>query len=150
LFSAATQVGGIIANASEAHTKALHTYGDALGICFQIVDDLLDYDGSDATGKNVGDDFREGKLTLPLIKAIAKANAHEREFWRRVIEKGHQESGDFETAQELMETHGAMENARTDAIGWAAKARSALQELPPHEIRTMLHDIADYVVARIR
>ena len=75
LFSAATEVGGEIAGATAAHTKALYQYGDALGICFQIVDDLLDYQGSDATGKNIGDDFRECKLTLPLIKAVAKADA---------------------------------------------------------------------------
>ncbi|MEE9428598.1 MAG: polyprenyl synthetase family protein, partial [Paracoccaceae bacterium] len=78
LFSAATEVGGVIAGADKAQVKALFTYGDALGICFQIVDDLLDYEGTGATGKDIGDDFRECKLTLPLIKAVAKADANER------------------------------------------------------------------------
>ncbi|MFT6105659.1 MAG: octaprenyl-diphosphate synthase, partial [Paracoccaceae bacterium] len=75
LFAAATEVGGIIANAPARQVEALRVYGDALGISFQIVDDLLDYGGdAEATGKNIGDDFRERKLTLPLIKAIAKAD----------------------------------------------------------------------------
>lgn len=81
LFSAAMEVGGVIADADAATVKALFDYGDALGVAFQIVDDLLDYQGqSEATGKNIGDDFRERKLTLPVIKAVAKASADERAF----------------------------------------------------------------------
>ncbi|MEM8576875.1 MAG: polyprenyl synthetase family protein, partial [Pseudomonadota bacterium] len=92
LFSAATEVGGVIAGAPEGQVRALFEYGDALGIAFQIVDDLLDYQGqSTATGKNVGDDFRERKLTLPVIKAVAQADAEERAFWVRTIEKGQQD-----------------------------------------------------------
>src|SRR6056297_3070484 len=94
LFSAATEVGGVIAGADDTVTRALYDYGDALGIAFQIADDLLDFQGnSSVTGKNVGDDFRERKLTLPLIKAIAGADAEERAFWQRTIEKGRQEEG---------------------------------------------------------
>ncbi|QTN36656.1 polyprenyl synthetase family protein [Cognatishimia activa] len=150
LFSAATEVGGVIAGADEAHVKALFDYGDALGIAFQIVDDLLDYQGDTAaTGKNVGDDFRERKLTLPLIKAIAKADAEERAFWVRTIEKGKQEDGDLETALELLNRHGALEDTRQDALKWAQDAKNALADLPQHEIKTLLIDLADYVVARI-
>lgn len=149
LFSAATQVGGVISGADEKKCSALYDYGDALGICFQIVDDLLDYQGSDAIGKNIGDDFRERKLTLPVIKAIAKADAKERAFWERVIEKGRQEDGDLDTALELLRKHGALDEARADALDWADKAKAALKNLPDHEIREMLRDIADYVVARI-
>ena len=150
LFSAATEVGGVIAGAPESHVKALFDYGDALGIAFQIVDDLLDYQGeSAATGKNVGDDFRERKLTLPVIKAVALADAEERAFWSRTIEKGRQEDGDLEHALRLLDRHGALEATRADAIGWAKKAKHSLEALPDHEIRTMLHDLADYVVSRI-
>ena len=79
LFSAATEAGAVIAGGSDAQVRALFTYGDALGVAFQIVDDLLDYGGSAAAiGKNVGDDFRERKLTLPVIKAVALADAEER------------------------------------------------------------------------
>ena len=150
LFSAATEAGAEIAGAAADQVQALYTYGDALGIAFQIVDDLLDYAGSDAAiGKNVGDDFRERKLTLPVIKAIAKADATERAFWVRVIEKGHQADGDLAQAQAIMARHGAMEDARAEALAWAAKAQAALAVLPDHALRGMLHDLAGYVVARI-
>ncbi len=149
LFSAATEVGGVIAGASEAQVRALFDYGDALGVSFQIVDDLLDFTGGDAIGKNIGDDFRERKLTLPLIKAVAKADAEERAFWTRTIEKGRQQDGDLDHALALMHRHGALEDTRADAMVWAGKAKAALEALPDDPIRDMLHDIADYVVARI-
>jgi octaprenyl-diphosphate synthase len=150
LFSAATEVGGVIAGASEAEVKALYTYGDALGVAFQIVDDLLDYGGSDASiGKNTGDDFRERKVTLPVIKAVAKATVEERAFWVRVIEAGDQRDGDLAQAQAIMERHGAMAAARADALAWAAKAQAALTGLPDHPLRQVLDDLATYVVARI-
>ncbi|MDC0739077.1 polyprenyl synthetase family protein [Cognatishimia sp. SS12] len=150
LFSAATEVGGVIAGADETLVKALFDYGDALGISFQIVDDLLDYQGdSKATGKNVGDDFRERKLTLPVIKAVAKANADERAFWQRTIEKGKQVDGDLEHALTLLNTHGTLAETRQDALAWAEKAKTALAPLPEHEIKSLLIDLADYVVARV-
>lgn len=150
LFSAATEVGGVVAEAPEEQVQALFTYGDALGIAFQIADDLLDYGGSAATtGKNVGDDFRERKLTLPLIKAVAKGSAEERAFWSRVIEKGDQRDGDLEHALALLDRHGAMAETRAEAQGWAMRAKEALEAVPPHPIRDMLRDLADYVVARI-
>lgn len=150
LFSAATEVGGVIADAPEDHVKALFDYGDALGIAFQIVDDLLDYRGATgATGKNIGDDFRERKLTLPVIKAVAKADAHERAFWRRTIEKGQQAEGDLDRALALMDAHGTLDATQTDALAWAEQAKAALDPLPEHEIKTILRDIADYVVSRI-
>ncbi|KIC11856.1 farnesyltranstransferase [Leisingera sp. ANG-M1] len=150
LFSAATEVGGVIAGAPEEQVKALFAYGDALGIAFQIADDLLDYQGdSKATGKNVGDDFRERKLTLPVIKAVAQATEEERAFWMRTIEKGKQEDGDLDQALALMAKYKTLEATREDAYGWAAKARDALDALPDHEIRSMLRDLADYVVARL-
>ena len=150
LFSAATEVGGIIASASEAQVQALFTYGDALGVAFQIVDDLLDYGGTDADiGKNTGDDFRERKVTLPVIRAVANATAEERAFWVRVIEKGDQQPGDLDHARTIMAGHGAMESAKAEALTWAAKARAALGALPDHPLRAMLDDLAGYVVARI-
>lgn len=150
LFAAACEVGGVIAEAPEAQVEALRCFGDALGISFQIADDLLDYDGdSRATGKNVGDDFRERKLTLPVIKAVARADARERAFWSRVIEAGRQEEGDLAQALELMRQHGALEAARADALAWSARARDALRALPGGPLREMLDDLATYVVARV-
>lgn len=150
LFSAATEVGGVVAGADKARVQALFDYGDALGIAFQIVDDLLDYQGqSSATGKNVGDDFRERKLTLPVIKAVALADAEERAFWSRTIEKGQQDDGDLDHALDLLHRHGALEATKHDAISWADKAKAALADLPAHPLRDMLIDLADYVVERI-
>ena len=150
LFSAATEAGGVIAGAPEDHVQALFTYGDALGVAFQIVDDLLDYAGSSAgIGKNTGDDFRERKVTLPLIKAIAQADEVERRFWVRVIEQGQQGDGDLAEAMRILQKHGAMEAAKADARVWAETARSALVVLPDHPLRQMLSDLADYVVARV-
>ena len=150
LFSAATQVGGVIAGAPEDQIEALFDYGDALGMAFQIVDDLLDYQGeAKQTGKNVGDDFRERKLTLPVIKAVAKADAGERAFWTRTIEKGQQGDGDLEEALALLAKHGTLEETREDALDWVGKAKRRLETLPAHEIRDMLIDLADFVVDRV-
>ena len=150
LFAAATEVGGVVAGVSDDLVDALHAYGDAIGIAFQIVDDLLDYGGVDAQiGKNTGDDFRERKLTLPVIKAVAKATDEERAFWVRVIEKGDQRDGDLAEAHAIMTRHGAMEAARLDALHWVEVARQSLHKLPEHPLREMLHDLADFVVERI-
>ena len=150
MFSAATEVGGVIAGASEEQVKALFAYGDSLGIAFQIADDLLDYQGdSKATGKNVGDDFRERKLTLPVIKAVAQSTPEERAFWERAIEKGRQQDGDLDQALGLMNKYATLEETRQDALGWANKAKASLEVLPDHEIRSLLRELADYVVSRL-
>ena len=150
LFSAATEVGAVIAGAAPPQVQALYDYGDALGIAFQIVDDILDYSGAAETiGKNVGDDFRERKLTLPVIKAMAQADAAERDFWQRTIEKGDQQDGDLDQALAILARHGAIDAARADALAWAANARQSLDLLPEGEIRQLLAELADFVVARV-
>lgn len=150
LFSAATEAGGVIAGAAEPVVKALFDYGDALGIAFQIADDLLDYGGSTAAiGKNVGDDFRERKVTLPVIKAVAAATPEARAFWVRAIEKGDQREGDLDKALTLLRETGALDAARAEAFAWAARARAALSGVPDHPLRLILSDLADYVVSRL-
>lgn len=150
LFSAATEVGGVIADMPDAQVRALFTYGDALGISFQIVDDLLDYGAAGADiGKNIGDDFRERKLTLPVIRAVAVATPEERAFWERVIERGDQRDGDLAHAMALMHRHGTLDATRAEAMVWADRAKAALTTLPAHPLRDMLSDLSDYVVARL-
>ena len=149
LFSAAMEVGGVIADADEAQVRALYDYGDALGIAFQIVDDLLDWQGGAEIGKNTGDDLREGKMTLPVIRAVSAADAKERAFWERVIVKGKVDEGDQARALSLLEAHGTLASTRADALDWAARAKASLEVLPPHDLRDMLTELADYVVARI-
>ena len=149
LFAAATQVGGVIAGTDPATESALFAYGDALGVAFQIADDLLDYSGTAAIGKNTGDDFREGKLTLPVIRAIAAASPEERTFWARTVGRGRVEGGDLDHALTLLARHGTLASTRLTALDWADRARTALAPLPPRPLRDMLTDLADYVVARI-
>ena len=150
LFAAATEVGGVIAGASEAEVAALFAYGDALGIAFQIADDLLDYGGASAAlGKNVVDDFRERKMSLPVIRAVAAATPDERAFWQRTIGKGEQREGDLAEALRLMARHGSLASTRDTALAHAAEARAALEALPSGPIRSELDALADFVVARI-
>ena len=150
LFAAACEVGGEVADAPQDQIDALHAYGDALGISFQIVDDLLDYGGASASlGKNTGDDFRERKLTMPVILAIAKAETMERAFWVRTIEKGKQEDGDLEHAMKLMAKYGTLEETRLKALDWANTAKAALAPIPESELRSLLEELADFVVSRI-
>ncbi len=150
LFAAATEVGGVVAGASDAHVASLRAYGDALGISFQIADDLLDYGGLTASlGKNVGDDFRERKMSLPVIRALAGADDEERTFWRRTIEKGDQRPGDLETAIAVMTRRGSLESTRSTAYAIAAEARMSLDSLPDVPLRAQLAELADFVVARL-
>ena len=151
LFSAATQVGAVISEADAKITNALYNYGDALGIAFQIVDDLLDVEGdSKLTGKNNGDDFRERKLTLPFIKAISSCDANEREFWKRTIEKGEQTSEDFNIALDLMNKYGAIKKTRSNALKWGKIAKESLEAVPDNSIKLILINLADYVVDRVK
>jgi octaprenyl-diphosphate synthase len=149
LFAAACEVGAEIAGAEAATVAALRAYGDALGIAFQMADDLLDYGGTEALGKNLGDDFRERKVTLPVIRAVAAADAEERGFWVRVIEKGDQRDGDLAQALALMARHGALASSRGTALDWGAKARAALAPRPATDSTDGRSDRAGFVVARI-
>lgn len=150
LFSAATEVGGVIAGATDAQVHALHDYGDALGIAFQIVDDVLDYGGASAViGKNTGDDFRERKLTLPVIHAVSRASAEERAFWVRVIEKGDQRDGDLEQAMVILAMHGSIDYARDTALAWSRRAQTALHNLPETDLCKTLSELAEFIVERV-
>ncbi len=150
LFAAACEVGGVIAGRPQPEVDALRRYGDALGIAFQIADDLLDYRGdARTTGKQVGDDFRDRKLTLPVILALAAADEREQAFWRRTFEAGDQREGDLEQALDTMLGHGTLDATEAEARAWAATARAAMHELPDHPLRRPLIDLADYVVSRL-
>ncbi|MFS4437079.1 polyprenyl synthetase family protein [Paracoccaceae bacterium GXU_MW_L88] len=150
LFAAACEVGGVIAEQPDEVNAALHAYGDALGIAFQMVDDVLDYGGvSQTLGKNTGDDFRERKLTLPVIRAIAAGDDTERAFWKRTIEKGDQQDADLDEAQRLLAKHGTLESTRQTALDYAARAKAALDPLPASEMRDLLQELPDFVVSRV-
>ena len=150
LFSAATEVGAVISNVEDKEADALANFGKALGISFQITDDLLDYVGSEEVlGKNIGDDFKEGKVTLPLIKAISKSSKEEKRFWEEVINKGMQKSSDLEHALLLMRQHNVFDETRSEAIKWSKKARNYLDIFPESKTKVILQELTYFVVERI-
>ena len=150
LFAAATEVGAVISNVEDKEADALANFGKALGISFQITDDLLDYVGSEEVlGKNIGDDFKEGKVTLPLIKAISKSSKEEKRFWKEVINKGMQKSSDLEHALLLMRQHNVFDETRSEAIKWSKKARNYLDIFPESKTKVILQELTYFVVERI-
>jgi octaprenyl-diphosphate synthase len=150
LFEAATRSGAIVAGADPATVAAMAAYGDALGVAFQIVDDLLDYGGTAAViGKETGDDFREGKATLPVLIAHARGDATEKAFWTRVIERQRQEAGDLEEALALMARRDALIETANRAKAYADHAVDALDVVPPSPLRDAMAGLADYVVSRV-
>jgi octaprenyl-diphosphate synthase len=149
LFAAAAEVGAIVAGRNNAEREALESYGRNLGIAFQLVDDALDYSGKQAQlGKSVGDDFREGKITLPVVLSYRRGDDAEREFWKRVMEQGEQRDGDLEHAFKLMNQHNAIEDTIERARHYGAIARDALEIFPDSEHKSALVDAIGFSVAR--
>ena len=149
LFAAAAEAGAVSAQADEDAAAALRAYGLNLGLAFQLVDDALDYGGETATlGKNAGDDFREGKATLPLLLAIQRTGDAEGAFWTRAVGRREQEEGDFARARELILESGAL-TATLDLAGdYAGKAKAALSRFPVGPWRSALDALADFAVSR--
>ena len=149
LFAAASEVGGVIAQRPAAQTAALAQFGMDLGMAFQLVDDALDYAADEAElGKTVGDDFREGKLTYPVLLAIAGADALELEFWTRTIGEGEQSETDLATALAFMQRHNATQRSIARADAFVESACAALAAFPESPMRTALEDVARYTTAR--
>src|SRR5262249_61121649 len=127
LFSAASEVGALLGHQPKAEIAACRGYGLNLGIAFQLIDDALDYRGTSAKlGKNVGDDFREGKITLPVVLAFRRGGESERAFWRRTLEEGEATDADLEHAISLMTRHRALEDTVKRARHYGAIAPAPL------------------------
>jgi octaprenyl-diphosphate synthase len=151
LFAAACQLGAVVAERPLAEEQALSDYGMHIGIAFQLVDDALDYAADQAKlGKTVGDDFREGKITLPILVAYAAGDEAERVFWRRTVEDSEQTEADLAHAMDLMARHGAIQATLDRAAGSAAAAKASLAVFPDCPIKTCLLGVADYTVSRAR
>lgn len=149
LFAAAAEAGAVSAGASEEQTRAMRSYGMNLGLAFQLSDDALDYGGTtEALGKNAGDDFREGKATLPLLLAIAATGAQEAAFWERTIGRREQDDADFLRARELIKVTGAGQATLDMAHDFAAEAKDALSCMPAGDWRLALEELADFAVTR--
>jgi octaprenyl-diphosphate synthase len=151
LFSAACEVGAVVADRPRPEAAALAKFGLNLGIAFQLVDDALDY-AADQTvlGKTVGDDFREGKITLPVLLAYRAGDAADQGFWRRTIESSEQKEEDLDRALRLIERSNAIGLTLERARGFAAIAKAALNCFPEGALRRALVAVTDYTVSRVR
>jgi octaprenyl-diphosphate synthase len=149
LFAAATEVGAAIAERPAHEQAALERYGRNLGIAFQLVDDALDYAGDSARlGKSTGDDFREGKITLPVILCLGRGGEEERKFWQRTLSEGRIEAGDLDHALRLMRRHRAIEVTFDRARQFGSHARDALAEVPPGPSTRALYEVIDFCIGR--
>jgi octaprenyl-diphosphate synthase len=149
LFAAASEVGPILAKRSKAQIAACRSYGANLGIAFQLIDDALDYGGTSAKlGKNIGDDFREGKITLPVVLSFRRGTEVERAFWKRTLEQGDIVDADLETAIATMKKHRAIEDTIERARLYGAMAKDGLELFPPSPWRQALLDAVDFSINR--
>jgi octaprenyl-diphosphate synthase len=149
LFAAACEVGPVIASRPKAEAAACRSYGMNLGIAFQLVDDALDYGGTSAKlGKNVGDDFREGKITLPVVLSFRRGSEPERAFWKRALAEGDIRDGDLEEAIALMRRHRALDDTIERARHYGAMARDALALFPSGDMKDALLETVEFCIGR--
>ena len=149
LFAAACEVGPILAGRGKAEIAACRAYGANLGVAFQLIDDALDYGGTAAKlGKNVGDDFREGKITLPIVLSFRRGSQTEREFWKRTLERGEIVAGDLEFALTTIRKHRALEDTIERARHYGAMAVDALELFPASPWKHALRDAVEFAVSR--
>ena len=149
LFAAACQLGAVVAERSAAEEEALRSFGLNLGIAYQLVDDALDYGAREAElGKTVGDDFRDGKITLPVVLAFRRGDDEERAFWRRTMEDERQEEGDFERAMALLARHDAIGDTVERARHYSAMARDALGLFPASDAKDAVLGVVDFCTDR--
>lgn len=150
LFSAAAEVGPIIANAEKGERAALKSYGTNLGLAFQLVDDVLDYGGNAKDlGKNTGDDFREGKITLPVLLAYKRGSDEERAFWKESLEGENNTDERLEHARALMAKHGALVDTISRAKHFGAIARDTLGPFKASPVKEALLDVVEFCISRV-
>ena len=149
LIAAACEVGPALSGSAKAEQAACRSFGMNLGITFQLVDDVLDYGGTaQKLGKNIGDDFREGKITLPVVLAFRRGGEAERDFWRRTLERGEANDADLEHAIRLMAKHRTLEDTLRRAQHYGAIARDALALFPGSPMKSALAETVDFCIAR--
>jgi octaprenyl-diphosphate synthase len=149
LFAAACEVGPIIAGKSKAEQAACRSYGTNLGIAFQLIDDALDYGGvASKLGKNTGDDFREGKITLPVVLSYRRGNEAERTFWKRCLEQGQHGDSELAEAMTLVKKHRAIEDTIERAKHYGAMARDALAIFADTPMKRSMLEAVDFCISR--
>ncbi len=149
LFAASCEVGAVLSNQNEQIVKAMRDYGTKLGTAFQIIDDALDYSADQKTlGKEIGDDFKEGKMTAPVIFALENASEKELQFWQRTLARKEQNDGDFNQAMEIITRHNALEKTIELAISYANQASDILAITPNNQIKELLVALPNYTITR--
>ena len=149
LFAAACRVAPVVAEADEDCELALETYGKNLGIAFQLTDDVIDYASDAATmGKGVGDDFRDGKMTLPVILAYARGSEADREFWRSAIAGKRVSDDDLARATDLLRSTGALADTVERARQYGRRATDALAKFPASKARAALVEAVEFAISR--
>jgi octaprenyl-diphosphate synthase len=149
LFAAASRIGAVLAGRPPQEEESLERFGRNLGIAYQLVDDMLDFSARQSElGKSVGDDFRDGKITLPILIAFARGDAEERAFWRRTLEQGEQGPDDLERAIRLIERRGALVETLARARGYAKSAAEALAPFSDGPLRRALEEAAAFATER--
>ncbi len=149
LFSAACRVGAVVAERPAAEEEALDSFGRNLGVIFQLIDDVLDYSAQQATlGKTIGDDFKEGKITLPVILAFRRGSEEDRGFWKRTVEEGEQTDEDLDQAISLMVRHNALADTVERARHYGGRARDALAIFPESDMKAALDATIDFCIER--
>ncbi|PCJ86144.1 MAG: polyprenyl synthetase [Hyphomicrobiales bacterium] len=149
LFSAAAEVGPVIAKSSKDSRSALKSYGTNLGLAFQLVDDALDYGGSSADlGKDIGDDLREGKITLPVVLSYRRGTPDDRTFFDRVLVEEDLRDGDLETAIEIMTRTDALKDTVTRAVHYGSVAKDALAAFPDSDMKSSLLETVEFCIYR--
>ena len=150
LFSAASQVGAISANASKTEINALKSFGTNFGMTFQLVDDAIDYTSNQKTlGKNIGDDFKEGKITLPIILAFGRSNEKEKKFWTRTISKLEQLDGDFDEALEIINKYQCIEDTIKRANHFSNVAIDSIDIFKDNKYKDKLVSLVSTSISRI-
>ncbi len=150
LFSAASQVGAISANASNAEINALKSFGTNFGMTFQLVDDAIDYSSNKKIlGKNTGDDFKEGKITLPIILAYGRSNDIEKQFWKRTISNLEQENGDFDKALEIINKYQCIEDTIKRANHFSNVAIDSIDLFKDNQFKKKLVSLVSTSISRI-
>ncbi len=149
LFAAACRIGAVVAERPAVEEEALKSFGQNLGIAFQVIDDVLDYSAVQAElGKTIGDDFSEGKITLPVILAFRRGNDEERIFWRRTLEDLDQKDGDLDHALGLMRAHDALNDSVERARHYGSIARDALGIFPECPAKQALLELIEFCIDR--
>ena len=149
LFSAACQVGGMVANLEKNKIESLNTFGTNFGMAFQLIDDALDYSSSNNFDKNFGDDFKEGKITLPIILAFLRSNKEEKKFWNRTIKDLDQKGNDFFTAKKIINKYNCIEDTILRARHFSNIAKDSLGVFDDNEFKIILKNLVNKSIDRL-